>query len=228
MGEGLLQRLIMELLRPMLAQALAMAGRSDCVGADQFIYFRQGDPFKRIAPDVYVLPAVQPRHISTWKVWEEGIVPSFCFEVVSTDVRYDYEEKPVLYKELGPEELVIFDPASDGKPGRFRWQVYRNVKRRGLVRVDVSHADRIRSKSLGLWLRHVGDGVDLRVVPAFGPHGDDPMPTPDQRADEERAQKELERAEKERALAEVAKLREELARPQRPVKPKLSSRTRQR
>lgn len=39
MGEGLLQRLIMELLRPMLARFLAESGKVACVGADQFIYY---------------------------------------------------------------------------------------------------------------------------------------------------------------------------------------------
>ena len=48
-GEDLLQRLIMELLRPMLARFLAENGKVACVGADQFIYYRKGDPSARIA-----------------------------------------------------------------------------------------------------------------------------------------------------------------------------------
>jgi hypothetical protein len=210
MGEGLLQRLIMELLRPMIARFLAEHGKVAAVGADQFIYFREGDPSRRIAPDVYVLPGVRPgKRIRSWKVWQEGIAPNFCFEVVSDDVRYDYEEKPILYGEMGTQELVVFDPDSEGHAGRFRWQVFRRVKGRGLIRVDVSQADRIQSKELGVWLRHVGEGDELRVVPAFGKNGDELMLTPDQRADHERAEKEKERAEKEKERAEKEKERAE-------------------
>jgi len=219
MGEGLLQRLIMELLRPMLARFLAEAGKIATVGADQFIYYREGDPGCRIAPDVYVLPGVPPgRRVRSWKVWQEGLAPSFCFEVVSEDVRYDYEEKPILYREMGTSELIVFDPESEGHPGRYRWQVYRKVKARGLVRVEVSQADRVRSKELGVWLREVGQGADTRVLPASGKNGDVLMLTPEQREERERAEKERERAEKERVRAEkeiaereVARLRAEIA-----------------
>ncbi len=218
MGEGLLQRLIMELLRPMLARFLAEAGKVALVGADQFIYYREGDPACRIAPDVYVLPGVPPgRRIRSWKTWQEGISPSFCFEVVSEDVRYDYEEKPILYSATGTNELVVFDPESEGQPGRYRWQVFRRLKSRGLIRVEVSQGDRIRSKELGAWLREVGHGPDTRVLPATGKYGDVLMLTPEQREERERAEKERERAEKERERAEketaereVERLRTEL------------------
>jgi len=210
MGEGLLQRLIMETLRPMLARFLAERGRVASVGADQFVYFREGDTTGRIAPDVYVLPGVAPgRRIRSWKVWQEGFPPSFCFEVVSEDVRYDYEDKPVLYGEMGTNELVVFDPESDAGRDRYRWQVFRRVKRRGLVRVEVSQADRVYSKELGVWLRHVGEGEGIRVVPAFGKHGDELMLTPEQREARERAEKERERAEKERERAAKEREREE-------------------
>jgi hypothetical protein len=212
MGEGLLQRLIMEQLRPMLARMLADSGKIANVGADQFIYFREGDPSCRIAPDIYVLPGVRAgKRIRSWKVWQEGFAPSFCFEVVSEDVRYDYEEKPVLYAEMGTSELVVFDPDSEGHAGRYRWQVFRRLKGRGLVRVEVSQADRVRSKELGAWLRQVGEGDDARVVPAFGKAGDELMPTPEQREERERAEKERERAGRERAELEIKHLQAALA-----------------
>ena len=199
MGEGLLQRLIMELLRPLLARFLADAGKVASVGADQFIYYKKGDPHARIAPDVYVLPGVPPsRRIRSWKIWEEGFPPSFCFEVVSEDVRHDYEEKPILYRETGTRELVIFDPDSAGHPDRYRWQVYRQVKGRGLVRVEVAQGDRVRSKELGLWLRQIGEGDAARVRPASGKDGELLMPTPEEREQAQREAKEREREAKER------------------------------
>ena len=218
MGENALHRLIAELLRPMLARFFDERGVIANVGANQFIYWAPGHPTKRIAPDVYVLPGIDPGlAVASWKSWETGVVPSFVLEVASDDYTKDYEDNPVLYDELGVKELVIFDPSA--RPGsrsqRVRWQIYRRVRGRGLVRVDVSQSDRVRSKLLGAWLRVVGSGDALRVRLALGSHGDELFPT---EAEAERAEKERERAEKERersgrlrAEAEVERLRVQLA-----------------
>ncbi|HEY2409983.1 MAG TPA: Uma2 family endonuclease, partial [Polyangiaceae bacterium] len=56
MGEDILHRWIVELLRPLVARWLESRGIQALVGADQFIYFKQHDPHQRISPDVYVLP----------------------------------------------------------------------------------------------------------------------------------------------------------------------------
>src|SRR5215471_5656782 len=86
MGEGELQRLISELLRPMLARFLAERGVVAHVGADQFLYAVKGDATRRAAPDIYVLPGIpQERIAPSWKLWEVG-PPSFCLEIVSRDV----------------------------------------------------------------------------------------------------------------------------------------------
>ena len=50
----------MELLRPLVQRWLDSRGEVAFVGADQFFYWKQYDPFHRIAPDVYVLPGIQP------------------------------------------------------------------------------------------------------------------------------------------------------------------------
>src|SRR5262249_42553702 len=71
-GEDLLQRLIVELLRPLVERWLASRGTPSLTGADQFIYFRRGDVRGRVAPDVFVLPGVRPgRRVRSWKTWEE-------------------------------------------------------------------------------------------------------------------------------------------------------------
>ncbi|MBX3208295.1 MAG: Uma2 family endonuclease [Labilithrix sp.] len=200
-GEHELQRLIAELLRPMLARFLAERGVFAHAGADQFIYWAQGNPSKRVAPDIYVLPGVdQDIAIRSWKTWETNIVPSFVLELASDDIDKDYEDSPVLYDTLGIDELVIFDPHA--RPGsrsrRVRWQVYRRIRGRGFVRVAVSQSDRVRSKVLRAWLRAVGDGDAMRVRLGIGPDGDELYPT---EAEAERAARERERAE-ERAAAE--------------------------
>jgi hypothetical protein len=219
-GEDMLQRWIMELLRPLLQWWLSSRGVRAFVGADQFIYWRQHDPHARLAPDVYVLPGVDPRtRVRTWKLWLDRVVPSFAFEVASQDWEKDYFEVPARYDELGVRELVVFDPEFAERPDGMRWQVFRRVGKRGLVRVEATQADRVRARSLGCWLRAVGEGRDVRVRIGVGAHGDELVPTAEEReatAEEreaaERAAKEAERAAKEAALRRVAALEAELRR----------------
>jgi Uma2 family endonuclease len=209
-GEEILQRWILELLRPLVATWLASRGVRALTGADQFIYFRRGDTRMRVAPDLYVLPGVRPdRRIRSWKTWEEGLVPSFALEVVSGDVDKDYIESPALYRDLGVRELIVFDPDHEDDPQRFRFQVFRAVGKRGLVRTSVTNEDRVASRVLGCWIRAVGHGEDTRLRLATGKTGDELLPTDADRAEKERAEKERERAEKERERAEKERERAE-------------------
>jgi len=206
-GEELLQRWIIELLRPLVERWLASRKVIALTGADQFIYFRRGDTRGRLAPDVFVLPGVRPnRRIRSWKTWIERVVPSFALEVVSRDVDKDYIDGPELYRELGVQELVIFDPDFEEEPDRFRFQVYRQVGKRGLVRAEVTNEDRVRSRVLKCWLRVIGVGEEMRLRIATGPSGEVLYPT---EAEHERAEKERERAEKERERAEKERERAE-------------------
>ncbi len=234
MGEGSLQRLISELLRPLLARALAEMGVKAFVGADQFIYYEQFAPTESIAPDVYVMPGFdQDIEVDCWKTWETRAVPSFALEVVSRDHRKDSERSPIRYAAMGAKELVIFDPKWEKGRDRVRFLVYRRVAKRGLVNVEATNADRVYAKSLRLWLRAVGEGPDVRLRLGRGENGEDLIPTAsemveaEQRAREaaeakieaERAAREAaetkveaERAAREAAEAEVARLRAEIER----------------
>jgi hypothetical protein len=181
MGEALLHRDIAEVTRILMQRFLTLQGVVARVGANQFIYFVQGNPEKTVAPDVYVLPGVTlDTSIDCWKVWETGIVPSFALEVVSRSVKKDYDEVLRRYAELGVEEVVFFDPSpriGHGSSRRVRFQIYRRIKGRGLVRVEVTNEDRIKSKVLGCWLRRVGSGEQLRLRIATGPNGEHLFPT---------------------------------------------------
>ncbi len=230
-GESLLQRWIMELLRPLLQSWLNRRGKRALVGADQFIYWRQHDPLRRIAPDIYVLPGVDPRtHVRSWKLWIDQVVPSFALEIASQDWEKDYVEVLTRYDELGVPEVVIFDPFHAEHAGGVLWQVFRRIEKRGLVRVEATQQDRVRSKALGCWLRAVGEGRDVRLRLGEGARGEQLVPTveEEERAakeqeraakeqeraarEQERAGKEEERIAKEAALARVRELEAELAR----------------
>src|SRR5262249_20903729 len=121
--------------------------------ANQFIYWQQKNSAARIAPDVYVLPGVpQSRIIRSWKVWETGIVPSFCLEVVSHDHKKDYEDTPAIYAKLGVREVVIFDPEARERHGRFRWQIYRASRGRPFPSVETTNGTACaRKRSAAGW-----------------------------------------------------------------------------
>ncbi len=210
-GQDTLHMLILELLRPLVERWFAQLGKPTFVGADQFVYYKQFHPSKVVAPDLYVLPGVAPgRRFKSWKTWKTGVVPSLAVEVVtSDDVEKDYREAPERYAELGVDELVVFDPDFAQSDERCRWQRFRKLQKRGFVRVESTNADRIRSRTLGCFLRVVGEGDAARVRLGTGPTGETLVPT---EAEAERAAKEQERGAKEEALQKVAELEALLAR----------------
>ncbi len=210
MGEDSLHRFILEMLRPLVERWLSLAGKPTFVGADQFIYYKQHNPRKVVAPDVYVLPGVEPgSRIKTWKTWKTGVAPSFALEVTtSEDAGKDYHEVPDRYAELGVDELVIFDTDVDRGDDRVRFQRYRKLKKRGFVRVESTNGDRIRVKTLGCFLRVVGEGDRTRLRLGTGPTGDELFPTEAEAKDAALA---AERAAKEEALRNVEELRALLA-----------------
>jgi hypothetical protein len=210
MGESMMQRLIAELLRPLLARFLAERGERAFVGADQFLYWVEGDSTQRIAPDIYVIPDEDPDAAPpSWLLWNVARRPSFALEIVGRDYLKDYEDGPSEYKQMGVDELVVFDPEASGDEarGRVRWQVWRKVKRRGFVSVFRGNGDRVRSESLGCWLRSVGEGAHTRVRLAIGAHGDELVETDSERALRERDEKERERAARIALELELAELR---------------------
>lgn len=230
MGEDALQRFIAELLRPLIAAWLISQGKRRFVGADQFIYLVEGDPTQRIAPDVYVLPKVDPGCApSCWKRWEIPEGPSFALEIVSTDYRKDYEDAPVDYARMGTKELVVFDSHVTARSRkRVRWQVFRRVGKRGFRLVEKSNEDRVYSRELKCFLRVVGEGPSTRLRLASGERGDAIVPTAEERllaelqvqgaafeaqraeAEAQRAEAEAQRTEAEAQRAENARLREAL------------------
>ena len=217
-GEGILQRWIIELLRPLVDRWLKTRGLKAFVGADQFVYYRPHSPVDRVSPDVFVLPGVAPdTDVPSWKTWDKGIVPSFALEMVSKDWEKDYAEAPQRYAAAGVSELIVFDPDPLRHPEGIAWQVFRRVRDRSLTRIEVSQGDRVRSKALGCFLRAVGQNESLRLRLGTGPRGDDLFPTGEEaeRAarDVERAARDVERAgrltatataESERAAKEAA------------------------
>jgi Uma2 family endonuclease len=91
-----------------------LAGRQATVLADQFLYYAQGFPKLRVAPDVMVIFDVPPGGRDSYKVWEEGQVPQVVFEMTSQGTqKQDQEQKKSLYEQLGILEYWLFDPKGE-------------------------------------------------------------------------------------------------------------------
>jgi Uma2 family endonuclease len=228
-GEDIVQRWIVELLRPLVQRWLGARGEHAFVGADQFIYFEQYNAHRRVSPDVYVLPGVSPcTHVRSWKVWEQGIVPSFALEVVSTNWEKDYCDAPLEYQRLGVRELIVFDPSFDSRPSGVRFQRYRRMSPETLELVEKTNGLVVESEVLGCHLRVVGEGSAQRLRIVESRSSLELFPTAEEaernakeveraakeaerRAKEaERGAKEAERRAKEAALARIAELEAEL------------------
>jgi Uma2 family endonuclease len=105
-----------------LAMLLAhLKGQQATVLADQFLYYAQGFPRLRVAPDVMVIFNVPPGGRDNYKIWEEGQVPSVIFEMTSPSTRSkDDVEKKNLYESLGVTEYWQFDPRGEWIPEKLR------------------------------------------------------------------------------------------------------------
>lgn len=91
-----------------------LTGQQATVLANQFLYYAQGFPKLRVAPDVMVIFDVAPGGRDNYKTWEEGKVPSVIFEITSKGTKnQDIEHKKTLYEQLEVQEYWLFDPKGE-------------------------------------------------------------------------------------------------------------------
>ncbi|MGA7933703.1 MAG: Uma2 family endonuclease, partial [Kovacikia sp.] len=64
-----------------------LEGRQATVLGNQFLYYSEGFPRLRIAPDVMVIFDVAPGGRDNYKIWEEGQVPVVIFEMTSAGTK---------------------------------------------------------------------------------------------------------------------------------------------
>ena len=81
------------------------------VGANMFVYYQQGDPGKRVTPDLFVVRGLEALPEPSYKLWEAGRPPTFVLEVASPSTEdRDRGEKQALYASLGVREYWRFNP----------------------------------------------------------------------------------------------------------------------
>lgn len=84
------------------------------VGSDLLLYYIEGEPWRFVVPDDFVVLDCDPGPRRIFKTWEEGKAPNVVFEVTSRATRQrDESVKPQMYGEMGVRELFLYDPTAD-------------------------------------------------------------------------------------------------------------------
>ncbi len=123
---------------------LYLQHKQACVLGNQFLYYEEGSPMKRCAPDVMVIFGVEPGSRDNYKIWEEGQIPRVAFEMTSPSTKKEDEGfKKKLYAEIGISEYWQFDPKG-------QWI---KEKLRGFRLVNGKYVPIVSGQSLGLGLR---------------------------------------------------------------------------
>ena len=106
-------------LLEMLRQYLT--GRKATVLGNQYLYYAQGLPRMRVAPDVMVIFDVAAGGRDNYKIWEEGQVPAVVFEITSKGTQLvDTGFKRDLYAQMGVQEYWLFDPKNEWVKGQLQ------------------------------------------------------------------------------------------------------------
>ena len=141
------------------------------VGVDSFIYYREGEPGKFVAPDVYVVFGVDriPQRRSFY-TWREGTVPAVVFEFLSdSTANQDRHEKVQLYLiDMEVKEYFIHQPELK-KPSEFRG--WRRSHSGGIVEIAPDEQGGLFSESLNLWLQWEECENGVRLLRPYLPDG---------------------------------------------------------
>lgn len=197
MGESdihftLLAELVLTLRNRLADNPMAYAG------GDMLLFYEQGNRRKHVSPDVFVTLGVprEPMRLN-YIPWLEGKMPDVVIEITSrTTRRKDQTKKLILYQDvLKIPEYFLFDPSED----------YLKPSLQGHRLVDDEYVPiplvngRLHCASLNLLLGRVE-----KMLRLFDAETGELLPTPDERADQEReaADRERETAERERQRAE--------------------------
>ena len=85
------------------------------VSGNLFIFYEEGNPDKRIAPDTFVVFDSNRSDRTSYKLWlENNKVPDFVLEITSKGtVSKDRDDNPLLYRTLGIKEYFQYDPTGE-------------------------------------------------------------------------------------------------------------------
>ena len=121
------------------------------IGIDNFIYYREGDITKFVAPDIYVVFGVDkyPQRRSFY-TWSEGAVPTTIFEFLSdATANQDRHEKVQRYlTDMGVQEYFLHQPDME-RPIEFRG--WRRNAAGNIVEIEPDAQGGLFSEALNLY-----------------------------------------------------------------------------
>ena len=142
------------------------------VGMDNFIYYREGDIRKVVAPDVYVvLGAAKLPLRRSFYTWAEGTVPTAVFEFLSdTTASEDRHEKVGVYlRDMGVAEYFIHQPNMNRS---IEFRGWRRDASGDIVEIEKEADGGLFSASLNLYFRwELHEAWELRLLRPYLPDG---------------------------------------------------------
>ena len=173
------------------------------VGIDTFIYYREGDRTKVVAPDIYiVLGASKFPQRRSFYTWSEGTAPSVVFEFLSdSTARQDRHEKVPLYLvDIGVQEYFIHQPDMER---RAEFRGWRRSPSGDIVEIAPDAEGGLFSETLNLQFRWTEDTVtEVRLLRPYLPDGTPITTSREDKALKEAAQEQRQVAEEQRQVAE--------------------------
>ena len=170
------------------------------VSGDLLIYYEEGNIYKSVTPDVFVVFGVSKKERRTYRTWEEGKTPDFVLEAASPSTYHkDITDKKELYASvLGVPEYYIYDPYAEVQP---HFQGYRLVD--GVYEAIEFVDGRLPSVVLGLDLGERDGNLSL-----YDPSRSVWISPPKERITEAEARAENAEAELAKALAALRRFQE--------------------
>ena len=175
------------------------------IGADTFIYYREGDITKAVSPDIYVVLGVDKNPLRrSFYTWAEGAAPTVAFEFLTDAMaNQNRREKARLHiMEVGIQEYFIHQPDME-RPQEFRG--WRQTAPGGMEEIAPDERGGLFSEALNLWFRWENRlGTRTRLLRPYLPDGNPILTSTEVEVKKEEAE----------ALAgeEAARRREEAAR----------------
>jgi len=84
------------------------------VSGNLLFYYQEGNPHRRVAPDVFVVWGVSKEMRRNYKLWEEKQAPQVVIEITSKETqKEDMGKKRALYERIGVAEYYLFDLDGD-------------------------------------------------------------------------------------------------------------------
>ena len=181
------------------------AGQNVYVSGDLLVYYEQGNPKKFVVPDAFVAKGVSARKRRTYKLWVERQPPNVVIETTSRKTRRkDTTVKADLYATLGVKEYFLFDPDREYLDPPL--QGYRLIGST-YERLTPDESGKLVSEELGMRL-----GIGEEHIQFFRTDTGERLLTDAELANREFEAHRVEVEARRAAEAEVARLRDELAR----------------